>query len=244
MIPTGVTVGANALTIWSAAATDAKANADGTATAARAPPSGTNIGAAIAINLANVTNSATVAGTANGPTTVKALVTSTGDGRDDLEAKATAGAGGGSVGIAGSFALNIANLTTDASLAPGGTINAGSATVTFLAASNAKSQHAFSVSGSHYFEECLVPVAPATFRRIVEHHTSADGDHRRELADDEPVAGNHQQRICGAQLRKRAAAWLELRALEESNLRHRFGGETVQVHAGKMFQRLGASEQL
>src|SRR5205814_9110717 len=81
-LPAGISVGAGALTISSAASTDAKADADGTATAARAPPSGTNIGAAIAINLANVTNSATVAGTANGPTTVKALVTPTGDGRD------------------------------------------------------------------------------------------------------------------------------------------------------------------
>jgi hypothetical protein len=57
-LPSGLTISSAGLTLWSSAATDAKANADGSATAARGPP--TTIGAAVAINYANVTNSATV----------------------------------------------------------------------------------------------------------------------------------------------------------------------------------------
>ena len=134
-LPSGLTINSAGLTLWSSAATDAKANADGSATAARGPPA--TIGAAVAINYANVTNSATVAGTANGPATVKALVTSAGDAQSDFSATATSGAGGGNVSIAGALALNIVNLTTTATIA--GTVNAGNGDVSIAAASSADS---------------------------------------------------------------------------------------------------------
>ncbi len=136
-LPAGVSVSAGSLSFWSSASTDAKANADGSATTARGPPSGTTIGAAVAINYATVTNSATVAGTANGPATVRALVTSAGDGRHDFGATATSGAGGGKVGFAGSLAINIVHLDTHATVT--GTVAAGSGSVELGAASNARS---------------------------------------------------------------------------------------------------------
>src|SRR5439155_1197203 len=136
-LPAGITVGSAGLSLWSSASTDATANADGTATTARGAPSGTSIGAPVAINYATVTNSATVAGTANGPATVRALVTSSGDGRDDFAATATSGAGGGKVGVAGSLALNIVHLSTEATIS--GTVAAGSGAIELSAASNARS---------------------------------------------------------------------------------------------------------
>ena len=134
-LPSGVTVGSGGLTVWSSALSDAKANADGSATAARGPPA--TIGAAVAINRADVTNSATVAGTANGPVTVQALVTSSGDSQSDFGATATSGSGGGTVSVAGSLALNIVNLHTSATIS--GTVNAGAGDVSVAAASSSDS---------------------------------------------------------------------------------------------------------
>ena len=134
-LPSGLTINSGGLTLWSSAATDAKANADGSATAARGPPA--TIGAAVAINFANVTNSATVAGTANGPATVKALVTSAGDAQSEFNATATSGAGGGTVSVAGSLALNIVNLHTSATIT--GTVTAGAGDVSIAAGSSADS---------------------------------------------------------------------------------------------------------
>ena len=136
-LPADVSVSAGSLSFWSSASSDAKANADGSATTARGPPSGTSIGAAVAINYATVTNSATVAGTANGPATVRALVTIAGDGRHDFGAAATSGAGGGKVGFAGSLAINIVHLDTHATVT--GTVAAGAGSVELRAASNARS---------------------------------------------------------------------------------------------------------
>ncbi|TLZ65081.1 MAG: hypothetical protein E6K12_10550, partial [Methanobacteriota archaeon] len=68
---------------------------------------------------------------------MRALVTSAGDGRDDFGATATSGAGGGKIGIAGSLALNIVHLHTDATVT--GTIAALSGAVELAAASNARS---------------------------------------------------------------------------------------------------------
>ena len=134
-LPPGLRIDSGGLTIWSSALSDAKANADGSATAARGPPA--TIGAAVAINRADVTNSATVAGTVDGPVTVQALVTSSGDSQSDFGATATSGAGGGTVSVAGSFALNIVNLHTTATIS--GTVNAASGDVSIAAASSSDS---------------------------------------------------------------------------------------------------------
>src|SRR6185295_14851357 len=119
-LPSGLIFGSSGFTVWSSAAADAKANADGSATAARAPP--LTLGAAVSINYARMTNTATIAGTANGPATVKALVNPASDG-NDFVATAISGAGGGSVSVAVSFALNLVNLRTEALIT--GTVNAG-----------------------------------------------------------------------------------------------------------------------
>ncbi|MBK8460096.1 MAG: hypothetical protein IPL43_07840 [Micropruina sp.] len=114
-----VVVTAGGVTLATAANTDALTTADGTATIERGPPA--SIGVAVAITLADVTNSSTVAGTVNAPTTLKSLVNTAPDATHTFTATATSGAGGGDVSVAGSFALVIATLATTATVT--GTVN-------------------------------------------------------------------------------------------------------------------------
>ncbi|MES1247222.1 MAG: hypothetical protein ABUS54_06080, partial [Actinomycetota bacterium] len=95
---------------------DSTAKANGSATKAQTA----NIGAAVAINLVTIWNKATI-GDSNlnvGGLTLSATMRTTGgaDGKNKLDTEATAGAGGGKVGIAGSLALTIADVQTNAEL--------------------------------------------------------------------------------------------------------------------------------
>ena len=108
----------------------------------------------MAITLANVSNEASIAGsaTANG-VTVEASMNGAGE-KNSLGAAAVAGGGGGKVGVAGALALNIANLSTTASIRPTGVVAAGGGDVSLTAASSsesivsAKPKHASGGSGS------------------------------------------------------------------------------------------------
>ncbi len=113
-INAGVVVNAGGVSLATAANSDALTSADGSATIERGPPA--TIGAAIAITVANVTNSSTVAGTVNAPTTLKSLVNTTPDAGHSFTATATSGAGGGDVSVAGSFALAVVTILTRASV--------------------------------------------------------------------------------------------------------------------------------
>src|SRR6185295_8395997 len=97
---------------------------------------GVTIGAGVAINKTDVTNSAVLpAGTivtSNGAT-IQAIMNS----EHELSASATSGAGGGSVGVAGSLAIEIENIRTIASLE--GTLNAGTGSVSITASSDSSS---------------------------------------------------------------------------------------------------------
>ena len=96
-----------------------------------------NIGAAVAINYAKIANEAILpAGatvTSNGAT-IEALMNS----EHELGAAATSGAGGGSVSVAGSLAIDIENIATTALIA--GTLTAGTGAVAITATSNATSE--------------------------------------------------------------------------------------------------------
>ena len=113
----GVTVTAGgAVGVKATGDTDAKANADGSVVGAGS----LGIGAAVAINLANVTVSATV-GTGGTVTSDQLALEAamngvSGDGTHRLSATSVSGAGAGTVGVAGSLALNIVNLHTSALL--------------------------------------------------------------------------------------------------------------------------------
>ena len=101
--------------------TDSTAKASGSGVKATTA----NIGAAAAINLVKVTNTATVGLndviSSNGLTLAAAMRSSGGaDGKNTLDTEATAGAGNGAVAIAGSLALTIADIETSAELKSNG----------------------------------------------------------------------------------------------------------------------------
>ncbi|MEA3511109.1 MAG: hypothetical protein U9R51_06700, partial [Actinomycetota bacterium] len=141
LIGSGVSVtSGGVLTIKSSADTDATTTALGKA----ASGSGTlTVGAGVAINLVNVTNTASTGTNTTinaGDLTVEAIMTPDGDSRHSTGAEARSGAsGGGTVGIAGSFALNIANTTTTAVIPTSSTVALTSSDVTITAASVASS---------------------------------------------------------------------------------------------------------
>ena len=120
-IESGVVLDASAVSLATAANSDAETSADGSATVERGPPA--SVGAAIAITVANVTNTSTVAGTVNAPTTMKSLVNTTPDATHTFSSTATSGAGGGDVSVAGSFALAVVTLVTETLVT--GTVNGG-----------------------------------------------------------------------------------------------------------------------
>src|SRR5438128_5114730 len=130
-----------AVTIKSSANTDAAAGADGTAVASGSD--GVGVGAAIAINYVELTNSSTVGNTtitSNG-LDIEAVMTSvpTAGGPDvtsTMKATANSGAGSKKTGVAGALALNIVNTQHTDALVPGGAnVTAGTGNVTLVAES-------------------------------------------------------------------------------------------------------------
>jgi hypothetical protein len=113
-IPSGITITAGGLlTLESSNNMDASALADGSATEGSID---TAVGVAVAINVAHMTNQATVAGganvTADGVHLSATMKDVGGDATHRFGAKATSGASGGDVGVAGSFALNVSTTST------------------------------------------------------------------------------------------------------------------------------------
>src|SRR6185503_12004385 len=119
----GVTIVSNgSVTLRSGANTDGSATADGSTTQGT-----TGIGAAVALNLTDVTNTAAVGSTAvvTGDGVVVEAVMTDRDGTDvhSTSAKATSGASAGDIGVAGSVAINIATVRTSALLHAGTHVN-------------------------------------------------------------------------------------------------------------------------
>ena len=146
-VPAGLNVVAGGtLTLASSADTDATSNADGSA----ASGGSAAIGAGVAITLANVQNLASIDGgahtTSNGVAVTAGMSGAPvgGNSKHELGAQASSGAGGGSVGVAGSFALEIANVTTTAALRNDPirgppTVNASGGDITLSASSDSSS---------------------------------------------------------------------------------------------------------
>ena len=101
------------------------------------------IGAGVAINLANVTNEAVVESGAfvvsNGLTADASMTDVSGDTTSRFGAESTSGAGGGSIGVAGSVSINIVNVNTSAAIRTTGSVNAGGGDVSLTAASTSVS---------------------------------------------------------------------------------------------------------
>src|SRR5205814_728003 len=101
------------------------------------------IGAAIALNVVDAENTATIDGgahvTANG-VTVEALVTDVdGDTTNTFDAEATSGASGGKIGVAGSVAINaITSNTSEAVIQSGAVVLAGTGDVIVAAANTSE----------------------------------------------------------------------------------------------------------
>ncbi|MEL6550929.1 MAG: hypothetical protein AAFQ54_11870 [Pseudomonadota bacterium] len=117
---------------------DASAVADGSAAKGS---SETAVGIAIAINVADMENRAELlSGTVNGGFTARASMKDVGgDTAHVFAAEATSGASGGDTGVAGSFALSIADADTAATVGSAATVNAGIEDVSMEAASEGTS---------------------------------------------------------------------------------------------------------
>jgi len=116
-IANGITVHANKqVSVTSAANTDASAVADGSAVGGK----DASVGAAVAINLANVNNLATIGSgaqvTSDGLVVTAKMRNMSGDSTHSLAATSVSGAGGSGVGVAGSFAMTIDNVDTEATI--------------------------------------------------------------------------------------------------------------------------------
>lgn len=119
-IANGITVQANKqVSVTSAANTDASAVGDGSAVGGK----DASVGAAIAINLANVNNLATIGSgahvTSDGLVVTATMRNMSGDMTHTLGATSVSGAGGSGVGVAGSFAMSIDNVDTEATIQGG-----------------------------------------------------------------------------------------------------------------------------
>ncbi len=123
--------------------TDASAVADGSATL-ESETSGTAVGAAVAINVADMSNRAII-GTgaivnADGSVTLSATMKNVGgDQKNVFEAHSTSGASGGDTGVAGSFALNVSDATAEAAIRPSASITLSSDDATLTASNTSES---------------------------------------------------------------------------------------------------------
>ncbi|RRS02329.1 LEPR-XLL domain-containing protein, partial [Aquabacterium soli] len=137
-------VSTGAVSVKATADTDGSAVADGTAVVnsqggGNGGNSGVGVGAAVAINAVDVVNTAFVGN--NSSVTSNGLTVSadgpTAGAQHVFSATSTSGAGGGSVGVAGSLAINVVTVDTQARLGSGATIvQTGGGSVTLKAGSN------------------------------------------------------------------------------------------------------------
>ncbi|MBI1395302.1 MAG: LEPR-XLL domain-containing protein, partial [Betaproteobacteria bacterium] len=119
----------DAITVHATDDTDVSSVADGTAVTAannnnNNNNSGVGIGAAISINVADATNRAFIGSgaTVSGKGVSVTADTPSAAAQDVFSAQSTSGAGGGSVGVAGSLAINFGKVRTEAQVAGGATV--------------------------------------------------------------------------------------------------------------------------
>lgn len=124
-VPDGVNItSAGALNIDTTNNTNASATSDGSAVAGEGEASQVGIGVAVSVNVVNETNSATLGQGAHSAEGVNITAKQgAGDPTDTFLAKATSGAGGSKVGIAGSLALNTISVETTAQVSSAATVD-------------------------------------------------------------------------------------------------------------------------
>ncbi|MFN5854601.1 MAG: hypothetical protein ACK456_01665, partial [Pseudanabaenaceae cyanobacterium] len=128
-----------ALAVQSSNETDASAIADGSASGGATKY---GIGVAVALNIVDIQNTATVGSNATvnavGVTVTALTNKSLGDGYSNFTVKATSGASATDVGVAGSFALNLVGTNQSLATIKSGTVNAGGGDFTLAAENNTK----------------------------------------------------------------------------------------------------------
>src|SRR5437868_6579283 len=92
-------------------------------------------------------------------------------------------------------------------------------------------------------EKRFVAIGSPALRRVVEDRSPAKGHDRRELTDDEAIAGQKQRRLRQAQLRKSALARTQLLRIVHAHFSDGFGCVAMKVDARAVFERLGLAYQ-
>ena len=132
-LPDGLTIVAgHGLSLRSSANTDGTVLANGSAVGAAKA----GIGAAVALNVVTIVNQASVGAdtiTANGLDLEATMTNVGGDTTHTFGVDAIAGAGSGNVGVAGAVAINIVSDTTEAIVAAGAVVSAGTGNITLIA---------------------------------------------------------------------------------------------------------------
>ncbi len=191
VVPDGVVIDAGGtLTLRTAANTDGKITADGSAvtTEGTSGPA-VGIGAAVAVNKVSASNVARLGVATHdvGGLTIEALKTDiaagTGTRADVYLAKATSGAGASKVGIAGSLALNLIDTESSARIAGSATVNVTGGGAVSLSADNRSGITATALPTEAGVVGGKVGVGVSAAINIVANRAIA------ELADDATLAG-------------------------------------------------------
>jgi len=174
-----------AVTVRSVNAMDASASADGTQVSGAATNVG--VGAAVALNVANVTNRARIGDadvTAAG-VTVEALMVDNAVGENEtseFNADATSGAGASGVGVAGALALNVGNASSEAVIASAATVTVTDTADVIINAEN-NSASTVKAKSIQEGEDAKVGVGASVALNI------AVNDTRAEIENDAEVTG-------------------------------------------------------
>ncbi len=179
---------AGRLSLSSSNNTDGKVSSDGSALPVAAADGSTTgsttkvgIGAAVSINLVKSVNDALIGHNANITAkglSLQATMTDTkGDASDltnSFEANAKSGAGGSTVGIAGSLALNLIDTSSQALIQGGATVNAGGASVQLKAQDNTSTTASATPSDGGTTSGGKVGIGASVAINIVGNRTTAE----------------------------------------------------------------------
>jgi hypothetical protein len=153
VVPDAVAITAGGhLTVASANTMAADLSADGSAVGAAGQQAQIAIGAAVSVNVADKTNTATLGSNTHEADGVTVSATQFGDPLapdvDSYSVAATSGAGGSNVGIAGALALNIVDINTNASISSGAVVDASSGASEIIADQQAEATASAKPSGN------------------------------------------------------------------------------------------------
>src|SRR5438105_3601684 len=109
---------------------------------------------------------------------------------------------------------------------------------------NACQQGFLAISGGKRLQKALNGILLLTRQReCVQHHGSANGNDRRELPQYGAISRQQQQWLGGTQLREGHISGLEFSCAVQRNFGDGLRGESVEMDARAVLQRLGAFKQ-